>query len=79
MFAHNFDSMFVVDQSSSRLTFFKKTGDLKISIIVKRIELTNVLEKLQCLVLILWSSGLTSFDLGEQPNGFVAILIAGAS
>lgn len=76
--AHNANALLVVDESAFWLNLLEQASNLKVGVIVLRVELANMPEQLQCLVLVLWGTRLTSLYLSQESYSFVTVFVPGA-
>lgn len=76
VFSHNANSTLIVDEGPLGLCVLEELSNFKVGIVIQWIELKDVSEKFECFSLVIGVSGLTSLDLSQKSDGFVAILVA---
>ena len=74
--AHDGDALLVVNKGTFWLILLEKSRDFKIGVVIVRVELADLTEQLQSFLLVGRGPRLASFDLGQQANGLVAVLVA---
>jgi hypothetical protein len=75
MISDDFDSCFVVSKSEFWLTLLEHLSQFKVSIKVHWIQFNDLFEIFERLLLIDWILGLTSLDLCQQSNSFIAVFV----
>jgi hypothetical protein len=73
LLAHDVDAFPVVSQCQLKVSLFKHRCDLEVRIVIIGVELNNLLEKPLSLQVVRLASRLPSFDLGQDPQSFVAV------
>ena len=74
LLTHDVDAFLVVSKRKLKVSLLKHRCDLEVRIVIIWVELNDLLEKFLSLQVVRFASRLPSFDLGQDPQSFVAVL-----
>ena len=72
--SHNFDTLLVVEKGALWLSLLEEGRDFKIGVVIMWVQLADLPEQLKCFLLVGGCARLAGFDLGQQSDGFIAVL-----